>query len=86
MLAWRSIQDNVKLAQSFIEGMTSEQFGLERKTFYAGRVALRSFREPPADFAAPARISIPSQGGDRSRTGATCSSIAIGTPPRVSFS
>jgi len=33
--AWRAIQDNATLAQSFVAGMTSEAFALDRRTFYA---------------------------------------------------
>jgi uncharacterized protein with HEPN domain len=34
-LAWLAIQDNVRLAQSFVAGMTAEQFAADRRTFYA---------------------------------------------------
>jgi uncharacterized protein with HEPN domain len=34
-LAWRAIQDNVRLAQAFVADMTAEQFSADRKTFYA---------------------------------------------------
>jgi uncharacterized protein with HEPN domain len=34
-LAWLAIQDNVRLAQSFIADMTAEQFADDRRTFYA---------------------------------------------------
>ena len=35
VLAWRAIRDNVVLAQSFVAGMTLEQFQLDRRSFYA---------------------------------------------------
>ncbi len=34
-LAWLAIQDNAMLAQSFIAGMTPQQFATDRRTFYA---------------------------------------------------
>lgn len=34
-LAWRAIQDNIVLAQSFVAGMTIEQFCVDQRTFYA---------------------------------------------------
>lgn len=34
-LAWLAIQDNAVLAQSFVVGMTAEQFAADRRTFYA---------------------------------------------------
>jgi uncharacterized protein with HEPN domain len=34
-LAWLAIQDNVRLAQSFVAEMTAEQFAADRRTFYA---------------------------------------------------
>jgi uncharacterized protein with HEPN domain len=35
MLAWLAIEDNAKLALSFVAGMTLEQFSGDRRTFYA---------------------------------------------------
>ncbi len=34
-LAWRAIQDNVRLAQDFVGGLTAEAFGDDRMRFYA---------------------------------------------------
>jgi len=34
-LAWLAIQDNAVLAQSFVVGMTVEEFAADRRTFYA---------------------------------------------------
>jgi uncharacterized protein with HEPN domain len=34
-LAWLAVQDNVLLAQSFVAGMTPDQFAGDRRTFYA---------------------------------------------------
>jgi uncharacterized protein with HEPN domain len=34
-LAWLAIQENARLAQNFVAGMTSEQFAEDRRTFYA---------------------------------------------------
>ncbi|OYX36314.1 MAG: hypothetical protein B7Y99_02455 [Caulobacterales bacterium 32-69-10] len=34
-LAWRAIQDNVRLAQEFVDGLTPEQFRTDRMRFYA---------------------------------------------------
>lgn len=34
-LAWLAIQDNVRLAQSFVADMSAEQFANDRRTFYA---------------------------------------------------
>jgi uncharacterized protein with HEPN domain len=34
-LAWLAIRDNAGLAQTFVAGMTAEQFAADRKTFYA---------------------------------------------------
>ena len=34
-LSWRAIQDNIRLAQDFVAGITPEEFCADRKTFYA---------------------------------------------------
>jgi len=34
-LAWRAIQDNIRLAQDFVRDMTAEEFAEDRRTFYA---------------------------------------------------
>jgi uncharacterized protein with HEPN domain len=34
-LAWLAIQDNALLAQSFVAGMTPQEFANDRRTFYA---------------------------------------------------
>jgi len=34
-LAWMAIQDNIRLAQEFVAGMTPEMFAQDRRTFYA---------------------------------------------------
>lgn len=34
-LAWLAIQDNAALAQSFVVGMSAEEFAGDRRTFYA---------------------------------------------------
>jgi uncharacterized protein with HEPN domain len=34
-LAWLAIQDNAALAQTFVAGMTPQEFATDRRTFYA---------------------------------------------------
>jgi uncharacterized protein with HEPN domain len=34
-LARKAIQDNVRLAQEFVQGVTAQQFAQDRRTFYA---------------------------------------------------
>lgn len=44
-LAWRAIQDNVRLAQGFVEGVTAEQFAADRMRFYAATRCLEIISE-----------------------------------------
>jgi len=58
-LAWRTIQDNARLAGDFIGGMTAEQFGADLKTFYAVTRCLEIISEAARRLRGPQQDRFP---------------------------
>lgn len=78
-LAWLAIKDNAALAQSFVEGMTIEEFATDRRTFYAVTRCLEIISEAARRLAPLNRIGFPRSNGGRSRIQAMCFDMSTST-------
>lgn len=58
-LAWRSIQENIRLARGFVTGMSKEVFCADRKTFYAVTRCLEIISEAARRLRGPQQARFP---------------------------